>query len=96
MRFQMSLLRVVERFHQCAFVNIRTGITHIRDMESNGTDFLHEIRTMFIAATGFAQKTGTAFARAVCTAESGDFDLAVVSFLTGIEGKTRFAGGNLY
>ena len=92
----MSFLGIIEGFEQSTLIDRRTGITHVRNMEPNGTDFLYEIRTMLIAATGFAQKTGTAFARAVCTAESGDFDLAVVSFLTGIEGKTRFAGGNLY
>ena len=50
MRFQMSLLSVVESLEQSTLINRRTGIADIRNMDSDCANLFNEVRTMLIAA----------------------------------------------
>ena len=44
----MRMLRIIDGFHQSAFIDVFTTVTNVRWFESNYTDFRNEIRTMFI------------------------------------------------
>ena len=50
MRFQVCFLSIVESLEQRAFINRRTGIADIRDMDSDCADLFNEIRTMLITS----------------------------------------------
>jgi len=50
MRFQVCFLSVVESLEQRAFINRRTGIADIRDMDSDCANLFNEVRTMLITS----------------------------------------------
>ena len=96
MGFQVRFLGIIEGFEQRAFINRRTCVADIRNMNPYSTNFLNEVRAMLIAATGFTAHTATAPACALIPTQSRHFDLAGHPMFTGIEGETRSTGSNLY
>ena len=50
MRFQVCFLSVVESLEQRAFINRRTDIADIRDMDPDCANLFNEIRTMLITS----------------------------------------------